>query len=205
MIIHISRYEVIEPLLGVHVGQLCPLCELFIYQAHVLLTSGGKLWKSRLFSIERRGAMRNALSEWEWKSVKVNKQLLKYLPRPVGRLQGNHRCYSGKLADTQHHLVLIIGCTCTSAGACARINTHQQICRCTQTTVYNCIYCMYTPRSAYKCAVISHVPQGAVQVFIQYILFVWLCKQQHCISITTMAMGFKCLLWGIKNPFKPMY
>lgn len=83
---------------------------------------------------DRGEGMRNALSEGERRSVKVNMVLLKYLPRPVGGLQGNQRCYSGKLADTQNHLELIMACACTGARARARahINTRLQTCRRTQ-------------------------------------------------------------------------
>lgn len=65
--------------------------------------------------------MRNALS------VKVNMELLKYLPRPVGGLQGNQRCYSGKLADTQTHLELIMACACTLQRA--HVSAHQHVSR----------------------------------------------------------------------------
>lgn len=61
-------------------------------------------------------------SWWEWRSVKVNMVLLKYLPRPVGGLQGNQHCYSGKLADTQNHLELIMAHSCRSI----RTNTHRR-------------------------------------------------------------------------------
>lgn len=114
----------------------------FIYQPDVLQTSGGKT--NRFFSIERETGMRNALTEWEWRSVRVNMELLKYLPRPVGGLQGNQCCYSGKLADAQNHLELIMACVCTSARACAHINTHQQTWRRTQTWLV-CTVCIHTP------------------------------------------------------------
>ncbi len=72
-------------------------------------------------------------------------ELLKYLPRPVGGLQGNQHCYSGKLADTQNHLELIMAYTCTSARARAHINTHQQTWVRTQTRVV-CTVSIHTPR-----------------------------------------------------------
>lgn len=53
--------------------------------------------------------MRNSEAEGvKKKSAKVNTALLKYLPRPVGGLQGNQCCYSGSLADTQNHLEMIM-------------------------------------------------------------------------------------------------
>lgn len=119
-----------------------------------------------IFDREGQG-MRNALTEWEWRSVKVNMELLKYLPRPVGGLQGNQRCYSGKLADTQNHLELIMACKCTKACACAHINTHRQTCRRTQTRVVYVLQvyipptCLHTCAHTHMHAVISDVPQGA--------------------------------------------
>lgn len=95
--------------------------------------------------------------EWEWRSVKVNMELLKYLPRPVGGLHRNQHYYSGKLADSQYHLELIMACSCI----CAHINTHQAIQRCIQTG-YHDLYVLYicNPPPAYTHAVISDVLQG---------------------------------------------
>lgn len=75
--------------------------------------------------------MKSPLSERERRSVKVNRELLKYLPRPVGGLQGNQLCYSGKLADTQNHLELIMACSCTPAGGvCTSTHTHTHLITC---------------------------------------------------------------------------
>lgn len=119
---------------------------------------GGKLAKKsrRLFSIESR---RN--EERESRSVKVNMELLKYLPRPEKPVllfweAGRHSKSSGADYGLRAHECV-----------CAHINTHQQIRRQTQTSYLElylqCIYipptCLNTHTHTHK--VISDVPQGA--------------------------------------------
>lgn len=96
-------------------------------------------------------------SWWEWRSVKANMVLLKYLPRPVGGLQGNQHCYSGKLADTQNHLELIMAHSCRSV----RINTHQRT-QGAQTRAVCTVRIHTSHLPAHMYAGISDVPEGGV-------------------------------------------